>query len=423
MTATLERPTTEEPAATIPTPAPDAGEVASATPTPEPEPEGEPARVAGISNAAPEQVKIMGYEVSYNVTGVQINRDALQDRMARAGIADFFPKKPPTEKEALRRAMAAWAKTLGSTAFDTDSERDDIVRQKKLIREAKSTGDEDGTARPIVMALVDEATLGMAASLKHVVSYRAKLTPPQKVGETTTGWTLTVSTEARGKISEAEREEREEERQRVDRQIRALWEIHRNLYTGKDISELLIAIIHDAWGYSVESGTGVWFLPARAADLVERLRDFVRGLPVRDGGKAPHFRIRENFDWPNTVEALREAAQDQIMAEIRDFENSLKATTKRLDENPGSVKPTTMKEMVGQLMAVRAKATFFADITGMRQERMDAELVRLGGQAVKIAKRAATERGERESRLVATVAPPPAPVASEAREEREVRTS
>lgn len=417
MTAVLDQPTTEEP--TIPTPRADADAPVTDPVVPEtPELTTEEAEALRVpsANMAPEGIRILGYEVNWNVRGVLIARETLQTILTDRGLGDFLPNKPPAPIIALRRAIAEWAnnRNTAGEVFSAD-DGEEVTRSRKLIREIRTKA-ENATTATIVLALVEEAGLGKDLSLKYGLSYRFKLTPPQ--GDATT-WKLSVSTESRGKIDTDEAEAREDERRDVDRAIRLAWEKHRDLYNGADVSKIMIDCVAAARGFSVEAGTGVWSIPAVESAMVDRLENFVNDLR-KTGTAMPHLRVRENIDWPRTRAALADAALDSLMAEVRDAENAIKSTEKRNVEKPGSVKITTLQGFVADLTRVRAKAAFYEETLGLRQSRVTDELTKLGTRAVNLAR---TNKDARQARDTPAAVVVVAPVADaperEARESRE----
>lgn len=336
-------------------------------------------------NAAPAGVALLGYEINWNVSGVLVTVDELRELLGLFGLAAYAPKQPPTERKAARRAIAEWAEGRSGKAFVGDEDNADIVGRRRLIREVTGGRTKNGQ---IVFALVEEGKLGDALSLKYGVSYRFAIAPGPEGGKAT----LTVSTEARGVIGPDEREDRERERREVERQVGIAWEKHRDLYNGADVAKLLIeAVRAEGMAVAVESGSGVWFVPVEREYAVSRIEKFVAALPG-----ASHCRVRENIDWPRTRAALSEAALDDLLAEVRRIETELAGMEEQTDANPGSLRATTARGLVQEMLAVKNKAAYYADTLGMRQERLDGDLNALARRAKAIAVKNTAARQERE---------------------------
>lgn len=344
----------------------------------------------------PEGTAIIGYEVSWNTTGLLINRTSLSQLLAAAGFAEAMPKRRPTEKRALRRAITEWAELKTGEVYRSDDEDPDdraaVRRRKKLIRQIEGAeAVDDGVVAPTVLALVQELSLGSRLELKYATSYRFSLTPP--AGQETE-YRLRVSTAARGAMDNWE--DREEERQRVDAAIRPLWDKHKDLYTGGDVSTMLREIVHGLNGISVESGSGVYFIPVEYEGAVDRMGRFVQALAeYKETGQRPHFRARENIDWPRTRAALQEAALDQVIAEMRQAEAEVERFERQAADKPGSVKPSTARGVVMELIRIKQKAQYYEDTVGLRQGRLGGDLKGLGQRARALVGGARTTREER----------------------------
>lgn len=343
------------------------------------------ARETVPDNTRPEQAVLLGYEINWNVSGALVSRGDLADRLAAEGLGDHLPRRPPTAKRALRRAIAEWAAGRAGVAFRDDEDAADISRRRKLIREIRGLADR-GEAAPVLYALVEEASLGGALGLKYATSYRFRYQPPQR-DEDGAGGQLTVTSTASGPFARDELSE-------VDAQIRPLWEKHKDLYTGADLSELLIGVVHGAAGISVEAGTGVWFVPASQEATIGKLERLVRGLAAENAGV--HLRVRENIDWPRTRAALAEAATDDILAEIARARAELERFEGQQGEKPGSVKIGTVKGLLAEFLAIQDKAALYAETVGLRRARLDEELTGLGARALDIAR---VTRAARATRL------------------------
>ncbi len=370
----------------------------------------DPAELAGrAASTLPAGVALLGYTASWSVSGLLVDRARLKEALTLCGLAEYLPKRPPTLRRVMRRTIYEWAnQRVGSAAFDENDLRESNGR-KQLVREIKARADERGLAPPIVYALVEELSLGQRLGLQYATAYRFRYDPalPGVGDEASNQGQLSVlvagAADALGAAAE---------RERVLGEIQPIWEKHKNLYNGADLSALLIEIVRGASGISVESGSGVWYLPVRAAALIDRLERLVGMLT--SGDAAAHFRVHENIDWPRTRAAIADAALDDLLAEVRGAAARMGDYEEANKKNPGSVKPTTMAGFVDELLGIQAKAKVYVETVGLRDDRVERELVAVGARAVTLNKANREMRAERalaaQSRAVA--------VAGEMREER-----
>jgi hypothetical protein len=368
------------------------------------------------SQALPEGVALLGYTASWSTGGMLVDRAALEEALTLVGLGAYLPKRPPTARRALRRAIYEWANNRAGTAEFGEDDLADANGRKKLIREIKARADERGQLPPIVYALVEELSLGQRLGLQYATAYRFRYDPnlPEAGQEGTNTGRLAVLMSQAGGIGQIAAER---ERDRVLAEITPLWEKHRSLYNGADLSAILIEIVRGASGISVESGSGVWFLPVRAAQRIEQLERLV-GL-LRGESVSAHFRVHENIDWPRTRRAIADAALDDLLAEVREQASRMANYEEANKEKPGSVKPTTMAGFVDELLGLQRKAKVYVETVGLRDERVDRELAAIGMRAVTLNRE---NRDLRQERLQATgtvvVAAQPA---GEARDERQER--
>jgi hypothetical protein len=356
----------------------------------------------------PGAIKVLGYTVSWQVRDVQIGRDDLRAALDSAGFGAYLPKRPPTARKALRRAINEWASTRAGVDFADDGEAGETTQRRRLIREIPGAKAKQGEATPVIFGLVEESSLGDQLGLRYATSYRFRYRPASTdEGGTALAGMLTVVSSATGPIAD-------EERSAVADELRPIWEKHKQLYSGSDVGYLLIDIIHGLTGISVEAGSGVWFVPAKWAAAVDRVEAFVRALPTRKGGRGTHCRVHENIDWQRTRDALAEAAMDDLLAELREAERQIGVREAATKDKPGSVKITTVKGILDQLTGLREKAVFYADTLGMRQQRIADDLDTLGTRAVVVARKNRDARKARDgSTVIPVVAPATALAAAE----------
>lgn len=371
-----------------------------------------PVQVAPLTRQTivPAGVAILGYTVSWSTSSLLVDRETLVTAMTECGFKGSIPKRPPTARRALRRAIYEWAgNRTGEAIFDEDDLRDANGR-KRLIREIKSSNRERGVLPPVMYALVEELNLGSRLGLQYATAYRFRYDPSATVTESDEGQNvgqLTVLASAYAPGIEAERA-------RVLAEITPLWEKHKSLYNGLDLSNILIEIVRANLGVSVESGSGVWYLPVGKADVVDRLEQLIATFRANPGAGSAHCRVHENIDWPRTRESLAQAAMDDLLAEIRQQEMVMAGYEADNKARPGSVKQTTMAGLVKNLIGLQEKAVVYRETVGLRDTRIEKELVAVGARAVALTKENRQLRQDRAE----TGAGNPVVMEREVREER-----
>lgn len=352
-------------------------------------------------------VALLGWTISWSVTGALVARDDLVRDMTGAGFGGLVPKNPPSAKRALRRAIYEWASARsGEALFDEDALRASNGRAR-LVRPIRAGRDgADGrVAAPVIYALVEELNLGGRLGLNYATAYRFRYDPGVAGDEGVNTGQLSVSSSAFGAFAA-------EERSAVLGQITPIWEKHKALYNGADLSDILIAIVRAARGISVESGTGVWFLPASKGAAVDGLERLVGRF-----GPGAHIRVFENVDSGRTRDSFRGAALDDVMADIRREEARMGGYEEANQEKPGSVRPATLTGLVRDLIGIREKAALYAETVGLRDERVQEGLLAVSARAVALSQ---ANRDRREERTLGGSAPAAAvAVAAEERDGRD----
>ncbi len=261
-----------------------------------------------------------------------------------------------------------------------------------MVREIRARA-EAGRVAPVVFALVEEISLGTRLGLRYATAYRFRYDPninplASQEGQNTGG--LTISSSAYGDIGA------EAERSQVMAEILPIWEKHKNLYNGRDVSMILMDIVKDSQAISVESGSGVWSVPARFLGVIERLESLVRQIGALPEARRAHLRVRENFNWPRTIDALRQAALDDVLSDIRAVDTKMDGLADQTKLKPGSVQAATLAGVITELQAVQQKTAAWAQISGLRDERIERDSVAVGARAVQINR---LNRAARESRM------------------------
>lgn len=332
-----------------------------------------------IGNAAPQDVAIVSYEVSWALTDAQVSRENLATLLIEEGFKPYVPRRAPSERRNLRRAIYIWAAGRTGELLDEDDEdRADVSGRKKLIREIRTRA-ERGKVAPVVFALVEEFNLGSRMGLRYATAYRFRYDPALASDqEGSASGTLTVSSSAFGEM------DAENERSQVLSEILPIWERQRNLYNGNDLAAILLAIVKDTQAISVESGSGIWAVPARYLGVVERLERLMVRLAGLDGAARCHLRVRENIGWARTLDALRQGALDTVLSDIRAIATSVEGLEEQSTIKPGSVQVATLAGVMTELIAVREKTKLWGEISGLRESRIDRELAAVGARAVTI---------------------------------------
>jgi hypothetical protein len=308
--------------------------------------------------ASTEQVPVVGYTVLWRLHGLRVKHDQLKDALDRAGFLEFLPD-PPTPRKSLRRALQAWVVARARAAHAQQviaQQTSPDATQRTLIRVINRAGSEN-----IVFALVMEDVDYSALGLNYATDLRIQL--HKKTGQ------MICTTQTTGRI------ESYHESQQVAAELQPYWREFKDLHVSCDLSEMTRRIIDSLQATALRRAGGVYFVPKGKRDELARLREMVAGLPHLE--EQPFVCA---FGVPDLHEAKAQMAQ-ALHAGMLDEVAGLRADLRRLIAEGTNVREDTVITRLAAFQGVRAKAQVYADLLGLRLDRMRAEIGELETQA------------------------------------------
>ena len=356
---------------------------------------------AQLSLLDPERIAatlpLLGHTVSWRFSGIEIAHDEFARRLGATGFSHAAPK-PPTARAALRRALIAWigdrARAGAGPALGWDAdELDDAgggAAQRALIRVINRRGGDW-----LVFALVAEDLDLVALGLSYGTSLRFLL-------EKATG-RLVCTADATGEADAVL------ESAQLEAELQPYWRRYRAILIAADVSRAVRAIVDGLGAVSLRHGGGYYFVPDSRRDDLARLRNLVADLPTKIGHE-PFLLALPQVDAPAARRQLARAAHADFMADLGAMDADLQ---RFLDAPEGTVRSRTIAGRLATFRALRAKADAYAELLGMRQERIVAQLGALVAKAGAVVLRGAdAEAGDGEG---APDGETPAPETSPAR--------
>ena len=308
--------------------------------------------------ASTEQVPVVGHTVLWRLHGLRVKHDQLKDALDRAGFLEFLPD-PPTPRKSLRRALQAWVVTRARAAHAQQviaQQTNHDEAKRTLIRVINRAGSEH-----IVFALVMEDVDYKALGLNYATDLRIQL--HKKTGQ------MICTTHTTGRI------ESYHESQQVAAELQPYWQEFKVLHVACDLSEMVRRIINSLQATALRRAGGVYFVPQGKRDELVRLREMVAGLPHL--GDKPFVCA---FGVPDLQETKAQMTQ-VLHAGMLDEVASLRADLRRLIAEGTNVREDTVITRLAAFQGVRAKAQVYADLLGLRLDKMRAEIGELETQA------------------------------------------
>ncbi len=371
-----------------------------------------------IELATPE-FPLVGWHVMYRISRVAIPFDDLKALLDQHGFGMFLPQ-PPATRTALHRAVADWVDRLAasgdappragifSAEADEDGEDEGGAPSKKraLIREVPAPPDNPW----LVFALVDEAADVAQLSLSYATSLRILLhkqhghlictTLPRGIIQLPGGASKRRPVRAAQEAEEQEPEEVVAAAARVlaeseaaagadgaelTRQLRPLWDHYRQLVMSNEVSRIIRRIIASMNSVAVRGRGGVYFVPYSQLDALQRLNRFIADLPTPSlpagSERRPFLYASGVIDRPASKRQLAVALHAGIMDEV---DAARKKLERFVDQEAGSVRPTTILERLAEFRQVKAKALVYADLCGLQQERVATAIKALEARALEV---------------------------------------
>jgi hypothetical protein len=222
-------------------------------------------------------------------------------------------------------------------------------------------GFERAGSEHIVFALVMEDVDYRALGLNYATDLRIQL--HKKPGQ------MICTTMTTGRI------ESYHESQQVAAELQPYWREFKDLHVACDLSEMVRRIINSLQATALRRAGGVYFVPKGKRDELVRLREMVAGLPhLEDQPFVCAFGV------PDLQETKAQMTQ-VLHAGMLDEVASLRADLRRLIAEGTNIREDTVISRLAAFQGVRAKAQVYADLLGLRLDRMRTEIGELETQA------------------------------------------
>jgi len=337
----------------------------------------------------------VGYTVFWRLTGIEVHQEDLGRLMSAAGLASALPK-PPTARVALRRALVAWiAERAASGAGPAPGNHAGAVSedapQRALIRVVNQP-----ERKWMMFALIAEDVDLGALGLTYGTNLRLFL--HKETHE------VRVTTEATG-LQDAVAEARE-----VAAELNPYYQRALVTYESGDLSRLVRDLVMNMNAVSLRDGGGLYFVPETHAEALHRLRNFIEALPTK-GDREPSFITVPQVDDNAARRQLARAVHEGLLDELGALHTDLQRFVAQA-ENGVKVRERTIQERLSNYRALKGRAQTYADLLGMQQEQVEAQVAALEARARAVLD-LDTEDGEEEtdsffSTLQETPAPAPA---------------
>jgi hypothetical protein len=173
----------------------------------------------------------------------------------------------------------------------------------------------------------------------------------------------------------------------VAAELQPYWREFKDLHVACDLSEMTRRIIDSLQATALRRAGGVYFVPKGKRDELARLREMVAGLPhLEDQPFVCAFGV------PDLHEAKAQMTQ-ALHAGMLDEVAGMRADLRRLIAEGTNVREDTVITRLAAFQGVRAKAQVYADLLGLRLDRMRAEIGELETQARRLLLRDAKPAG------------------------------
>jgi len=171
----------------------------------------------------------------------------------------------------------------------------------------------------------------------------------------------------------------------LTRQLRPLWDHYRQLVMSNEVSRIIRRFIAAMNSVAVRGRGGVYFVPYSQLDALQRLNRFIADLPTPSlppaSERRPFLYASGVIDRPASKRQLAVALHAGIMDEV---DAARKKLERFVDQEAGSVRPNTILERLAEFRQVKAKAAVYADLCGLRQERVATAIKVLEARALEV---------------------------------------
>jgi hypothetical protein len=267
-------------------------------------------------------LSVIGYFIWWSVNNQRIKRDKMQKLIDTAGIKD---KKGKPFKVPEAKYRSAFLKAVREI-------RGQHKNKGILIRKIKKDADE------YLFGLVDEKVNKSAKSLQYTHDATMRFIP-------STGY-LRVNRKHRGFDLVKER-----------------YEEYKDYLNSDDVRDIVLTILNQVPTVSVRQRGGIYFVPEKFSDAVDRLETLVGSLPGGGNGdlskvskgsaNGSYLAIAPQIDTEKSKKAIYKAFVASLKSRMESFENDL--------EEKGITQKHALKNRLQEFKDMRAEIAFYRD--------------------------------------------------------------
>lgn len=283
-------------------------------------------------------LSVIGYFVWWTINNQRIKRRDLQRLVTAAGIKD---KKGKPYKIPEAKYRSAFLKAVREI-------RGQNKNKGILIQKIKKDADE------YLFGLVDEKVNKTAKSLKYAHNATMKFSP--ETGK------LRVNHAHRGYDLVKER-----------------YEEYKDYLNSEDVRDIVLTIINQIPTVSVRQRGGIYFIPEKFADEVDRLETLVGSLPrgsSTDLAKTPngtsngsYLAVAPQIDTEKSKKAIYKAFVASLKSRMEGFEKDL--------EEKGMKQKNALRNRLQEFKEMRAEIEFYRDALEFQVEDLSSSLKKL----------------------------------------------
>lgn len=320
-----------------------------------------------------QQLPILGYNMWWGLRGTKVSQETHEVAYAQAGFSDFMPE-PPTDIEALRRALNVWRKEQQAALIEERRRRTGSTGRKRDFTILVCSINKRGT-KYAVFGLIGEQVDFELLGLRYATEARV-LIEKLSADERAVREPAFICTTAAEDIIEAEDEARA-----LTDIIKPLWREAKKLYFPNDLSGSILSIVESVpTSVAIWQSGGVYFIAAAHEPQLLKLKQLLASLPVESDEVKLYFLILPVIDEPRARTKLAGAVQRGFLAELQ------AAGTKLADlrSKAKHVSSETIAKHLVFARSIRDQASVYTDLLGMQQEQVNQALERVAAQAQSI---------------------------------------
>jgi hypothetical protein len=169
----------------------------------------------------------------------------------------------------------------------------------------------------------------------------------------------------------------------ISDEIHQLFQHYRDHYQARDISVLLKLLVGGLDSFPLRRLGGVYFVPQQHRAALENLRKLVEDLPSTPGLVSDNFMLQlPILDGSGAKKQLAQAAYHDFLQELSAMQADLDHLTEEAAQH--QLRPNTVAGRLTQYRELKAKAEVYADLLDMQQDRIQASVEKLTGQAAQL---------------------------------------